>query len=66
MSEARARVLDVAGDGLARSVAGLAEDANVSPAVVRGLIAGRRAGRRPSCRNSRRSRCPIRISPRRS
>ncbi len=39
MSEARKRVLEVAGDGLARSVTGLAEDANVSPAVVRGLIA---------------------------
>ena len=39
MSEARKRVLAVAGDGLARSVPGLAEDANVSPAVVRGLIA---------------------------
>jgi primosomal protein N' (replication factor Y) len=38
MSEARKRVLAVAEDGLARSVAGLAEDANVSPAVVRGLI----------------------------
>ncbi|MCP5411797.1 MAG: primosomal protein N' [Alphaproteobacteria bacterium] len=38
MSEARARVLDVAGDGLARSIPALAEDANVSPAVVRGLI----------------------------
>ncbi len=39
LSEARKRVLAVAEDGLARSVAGLAEDANVSPAVVRGLIA---------------------------
>jgi primosomal protein N' (replication factor Y) len=39
MSEARKRVLEIAGDGLARSVPGLAEDANVSPAVVRGLIA---------------------------
>src|SRR3954464_848803 len=39
LSEARKRVLGVAEDGLARSVAGLAEDANVSPAVVRGLIA---------------------------
>ena len=39
MSNARKRVLEVAADGLARSVAGLAEDANVSPAVVRGLIA---------------------------
>src|SRR3569623_835088 len=40
MSAARARALEVAGDGLARSVSGLAEDANVSPAVVRGLIQG--------------------------
>ena len=39
MSEARARVLAVAEDGLARSISGLAEDANVTPAVVRGLIA---------------------------
>src|ERR1700742_1933825 len=38
LSEARKRVLAVAEDGLARSVPGLAEDANVSPAVVRGLI----------------------------
>lgn len=38
MSAARARALEVAGDGLARSVSGLAEDANVSAAVVRGLI----------------------------
>ncbi len=38
MSQARTRALEVAGDGLARSVTGLAEDANVSPAVVRGLI----------------------------
>jgi primosomal protein N' (replication factor Y) len=38
MSAARARALEVAGDGLARSVTGLAEDANVSPAVIRGLI----------------------------
>ena len=35
----RARVLSVAGDGLARSVTALAEEANASPAVVRGLIA---------------------------
>ena len=28
----------MAGDGLARSVTGLAEDASVSPAVVRGLV----------------------------
>ena len=39
MSESRKRVLAVAEDGLARSVPGLAEDANVSTAVVRGLIA---------------------------
>src|ERR1700761_955444 len=38
MSQARTRALEIAGDGLARSVTGLAEDANVSPAVVRGLI----------------------------
>src|SRR5471030_133745 len=38
MSAARTRALEVAGDGLARSVTGLAEDANVSAAVVRGLI----------------------------
>ena len=39
MSEARKRTLEIAADGLARSVPGLAEDANVSSAVVRGLIA---------------------------
>jgi primosomal protein N' (replication factor Y) len=38
LTPARARVLDVAKDGLARSVAALAEEANVTPAVVRGLI----------------------------
>jgi primosomal protein N' (replication factor Y) len=38
MSEARLRTLEIASDGLARSVPGLAEDANVSSAVVRGLI----------------------------
>src|SRR3954466_15220478 len=38
MSAGRARALEVAGDGLARSITGLAEDANVSPAVVRGLV----------------------------
>ena len=38
MSAARARVLEIASDGLARSVSGLAEDANVSAAVVRGLV----------------------------
>src|SRR5579872_7021326 len=36
LSAARARALEVAADGLARSVTGLAEDANVSSAVVRG------------------------------
>ncbi len=39
MTEARARVLEVAGDGLARSVSSFAQEANVTPAVVRGLIA---------------------------
>ena len=39
LSEARRRALAVAQDGLARSVPGLAEDANVSTAVVRGLVA---------------------------
>lgn len=34
----RLRVLEVAGHGLARSVPQLAEEANVTPAVVRGLI----------------------------
>ena len=38
MSAARARALEVANDGLARSITGLAEDANVSPAVARGLV----------------------------
>jgi len=38
LSDGRKRALAVADDGLARSVTGLAEDANVSPAVVRGLI----------------------------
>jgi len=35
LSEPRKRALEIAADGLARSVAGLAEDANVSSAVVR-------------------------------
>ena len=39
MTPPRERVLAVAGDGLARSVAELAEQADASPAVVRGLIA---------------------------
>ncbi len=38
LSAGRARALEIAADGLARSVTGLAEDANVSPAVVRGLV----------------------------
>jgi primosomal protein N' (replication factor Y) len=38
MTPPRARVLEVAGHGLARSVPQLAEEANVTPAVVRGLI----------------------------
>ncbi len=38
LTPARTRVLDIAGDGLARSVPALAEEANVTPAVVRGLI----------------------------
>jgi primosomal protein N' (replication factor Y) len=38
MTEARQRVLDLAADGLARSVPVLADEAGVSPAVVRGLI----------------------------
>ncbi|MBV9548686.1 MAG: primosomal protein N' [Alphaproteobacteria bacterium] len=38
LSQARKRALEVAADGLARSISGLAEDANVSPAVVRGLV----------------------------
>jgi primosomal protein N' (replication factor Y) len=38
LTPARARVLEIAGDGLARSVSALAEEANVTPAVVRGLI----------------------------
>jgi len=38
MTDARQRVLDVAADGLARSVPVLAEHAGVSTAVVRGLI----------------------------
>ena len=38
LTPSRQRVLEVLNDGLARSVASIAEDANVSPAVVRGLI----------------------------
>lgn len=38
ITEARARVLTLAEDGLARSIASFAEEANVTPAVVRGLI----------------------------
>jgi primosomal protein N' (replication factor Y) len=39
LTPARGRVLALAEDGLARSVAALAEEAGVTPAVVRGLIA---------------------------
>src|SRR5215472_18908361 len=39
MTDARKRVLALADDGLARSVSSFAEEANVTPAVVRGLIA---------------------------
>jgi primosomal protein N' (replication factor Y) len=39
MTPARVRVLEAAGDGLARSIPDLAEEAGVSAAVVRGLIA---------------------------
>lgn len=38
MTPSRQRVVEVASDGLARSVPQLAEDANVTPAVVRGLV----------------------------
>jgi primosomal protein N' (replication factor Y) len=38
MTPARTRVLQLVADGLARSVASLAEEANVTPQVVRGLI----------------------------
>jgi primosomal protein N' (replication factor Y) (superfamily II helicase) len=38
VTPARARVLEIAKDGLARAVIALAEEANVTPAVVRGLI----------------------------
>jgi primosomal protein N' (replication factor Y) len=38
MTPTRQRVLDIAADGLARSVPQLAEEANATPAVVRGLI----------------------------
>jgi primosomal protein N' (replication factor Y) len=38
MTPARQRVIDIARDGLARSVPGLAEDAGVSTAAVRGMI----------------------------
>ena len=38
ITPARKRVLSVAADGLARTVASFAEDANASPAVVRGLV----------------------------
>ena len=38
MTPARERVLEVVRDGLARSVGAIAEEANVTPAVVRGLV----------------------------
>ena len=38
MTPARQRVLDIAADGLARSISVLAQDADASSAVVRGLI----------------------------
>ncbi|HSZ73995.1 MAG TPA: primosomal protein N' [Rhizomicrobium sp.] len=38
MTPSRQRALDIASDGLARTIPALAQDANVSPAVVRGLI----------------------------
>ncbi len=38
MTPPRSRVLEIAKDGLARSIPALAEEANVSTAVVRGLI----------------------------
>lgn len=38
ITPARARILKIAGDRLARSVPALAEEANATPAVVRGLI----------------------------
>jgi len=41
MTPARTRVLEIAGDGLARSVPALAQEADVSSAVVRGLIEAR-------------------------
>jgi len=41
LTPGRKRVLDVAADGLARSIPQLAEEANVSPAVVRGLLQAR-------------------------
>jgi primosomal protein N' (replication factor Y) len=40
LTPARARVLALAEDGLARSIPALAEEANVTPQVVRGLIDG--------------------------
>ena len=38
MTDARKRVLQLAEDGLARSVSSLAQEANATPSVVRGLI----------------------------
>ncbi|HSZ10574.1 MAG TPA: hypothetical protein VK759_00265, partial [Rhizomicrobium sp.] len=38
MTPSRQRALEIANDGLARTIPALAQEANVSPAVVRGLI----------------------------
>jgi len=38
LTPSRQRVLEIVGDGLARSIPAIAEEAGVSPAVVRGLI----------------------------
>ncbi len=38
LTPSRRRVLEIVGDGLARSIPAIAEEAGVSPAVVRGLI----------------------------
>lgn len=39
LTPSRQRILDICADGLARKIPAIAEEANVSPAVVRGLIA---------------------------
>lgn len=39
LTDKRQRVLEVMADGLARSVAAIAEEANVTPAIVRALVA---------------------------